>query len=138
MDVEEKLGKFAIYQFYNIEFKKFFYYYWVQSLIIHRYNLGNHKRGRFYLTLRNHNLLYTPTTYTTTTYHNLVWDEFETFYVLITFSQQLKSYAFGTYSNLSYFLYDWAKYIKFKFVPLIKLNNTPPMCWRLGWGGSKS
>jgi len=87
VDVEGKLGKFAIDQFYNIEFKKFFYYYWVQNLIIHRYNLGSHKRGRFHLTLRNHNLLYTPTTYTTTTYHNLIWDEFETFYVLITFSQ---------------------------------------------------
>ncbi len=138
MDVEGKLGKFAIDQLYNIKFKKFLYYYSVRSFIIHRYNISSHKRNRFYLILRNHNLLYTPTTCTTTTYHNLVWDEFETFYVLITFSQQLKSYAFGTYPNLSYVLEGQAKYIKFKFVFLIRLNNTPPMCWRLGRGGSKS
>jgi hypothetical protein len=138
VDVEGKLGKLAIDRHYNTKFKKFLYYCWVQSFIIHRYNLGCHKRNRFHLTLRNHNLLYTPTTYTTTTYHNLVWEEFETFYVLITFSRQLKSYAFGTYPDLSYFLKSWAKYIKFNFIPLIKLDKTPPICWRLGLGRSKS
>jgi hypothetical protein len=33
---------------------------------------------------------------------------------------------------LSYFLESWAKYKRFKFVPLIGPNYTPPMCWRLG------
>jgi len=82
--------------------------------------------------------LYTPTTCTKPIDHNLVWDEFEQFYALITSSQQLKKYAFQTYLDLSYFLESWAKYKKFKLVPLVRLDNTPPMCWRLGPGGSTS
>ncbi len=85
MDVEGKLKKLAIDQFYNTKFKKFLYHCWVQSSIIYRYNLGSHKKGRFHLALKNRNLLYTPTAYTTTTNHNSIWDEFETFYVLIIF-----------------------------------------------------
>jgi hypothetical protein len=77
MDVEGQLRKLAIHQFYNQKFKKFLCYHWVQSSIILRYNLGNHKRGKFYPTLRNHNLLYTPTNYTKIIDQDLVWDDFE-------------------------------------------------------------
>ncbi len=83
-------------------------------------------------------MLYTPITCTKIIDQNFVWDEFETFYVLITSSQQLESYAFETYCDLSYFFNSWAKYNMFKFVPLVGLNWTPPMCWRLGSKGSKS
>jgi hypothetical protein len=65
-------------------------------------------------------------------------DDFEQFYALITSSQQLKIYAFQTYPNLTYFLESWAKYKKFKFVPLVTPNNTPPTCWRLGPKGFTS
>jgi hypothetical protein len=78
--------------------------------------------------------LYIPNAHTKTTHQNLVWDDFEEFYVLKASSQQLKIYAFQTYPNLSYFLESWAKYKKFKFAPLVKPNNTPPTCWTLGLG----
>jgi hypothetical protein len=54
------------------------------------------------------------------------------------FSWQLENYAFGTCLDLSHFLESWAKYIKFKFLPLVRLDKTPPTCLRLGPGGSKS
>jgi hypothetical protein len=66
----------------------------MKSFIIHRYNLGSHKRNKFYPTPKNCSLLYTPTTCTKTTDHNLVWDDFEQFYALIISSQQLEIYAF--------------------------------------------
>jgi hypothetical protein len=94
VDVEGQLGKLTIDQLYNQKFKKFLYYYWVQSSIIHKHNLSSHKKGKFYLAPRNHSLLYTPTTCTKTIDHNLVWDEFEQFYASITSSEQLKKYAF--------------------------------------------
>ncbi len=78
MDVEGKLRKLAIVQFYNTKFKKFLYHCWVQSSIICRYNLGRHKKGRFHLALKIRNSLYTPTAYTRTTNHISVWDAFET------------------------------------------------------------
>jgi hypothetical protein len=71
--------------------------------------------------------LYTPIAYIKTTYQNLIWDDFEQFYVLKFFSQQLEIYAFQTYPNLSYFFESWAKYKEFKFVPLVRLDNTPLM-----------
>jgi len=83
-------------------------------------------------------LLYTPTHYIKTTYHNLVRDDFEKNYALITSSQQLKIYAFQTYLDLSYFLESWEKCKKFKFVHLVGPNNTPPTCWKLGIGGLTS
>jgi hypothetical protein len=105
VDIEGKLRKLTIDQLYNTKFKKFLFYRWVQSSIICKYNLNSHKRGRFYPTPRNHSLLYTPITCTTTTTNQiLVWNEFETFYVLIISSQQFESYALKTYPNLSYFL----------------------------------
>ncbi len=88
MDVKGQLGKLVIDQFYNQKFKKFLYYCWVQSSIIHKYNLGSHKKGKFYPALRNRNLLYTLITCTKIN-QNMVWDDFEQFYALITFSQQL-------------------------------------------------
>ncbi len=92
MYIEGKLGKLTIDQLYNTKFKNLLYYRWVQSSIICRYNLGSHKRGKFYPTPRNHSLLYKPIACTTIN-QNVVWDEFETFYVLITSSQQLESYT---------------------------------------------
>jgi hypothetical protein len=50
---------------------------------------------------------------------DLDWDDFEQFYALITSSQQLETYAFQTCLDLSYFFESWAKYKRFKFVPLI-------------------
>jgi hypothetical protein len=130
VDVEELLRKLVIDQLYNQKFKKFLYYLWVQSSIVHRYNLGSHK-GRFYPTPRNHSLLYTPTTCAKTIDQYLDWDDFEQLYALITSSQQLETYAFQTYPDLSYFLESWAKHKRFKCVPLIRPNNTPLTCWRL-------
>ncbi len=86
MNVEKQLRKLVIDQLYNQKFKKFLYYFRVQSSILHKYNLGSH-RGRFYLAPRNHSLLYTPTTCTKTIDQDLDWDDFEQFYALITFSQ---------------------------------------------------
>jgi len=94
INVERQLGKVTINQFYNQKFRKFLCYCWVQSFIIRRYNLNNHKRGRFHLAKRNHNLLYMCITYIETTHHNSIWDDFEQFYALITSSQQLATYAF--------------------------------------------
>jgi hypothetical protein len=138
MNVKWQLKKLATDQLYNQMSKKFICYRWVQSSIIRRYNLGNHKRSKFHPTPRNYSLLYTPTTCTKTTNQDLVCDDFEQLYALITSSQQLETYAFQTYPNLSYFLESWAKYKRFKFVPFVRPNNTPPMCWRLGPGGSRS
>ncbi len=52
--------------------------------------------------------------------------------------QQLETYAFQTYLDLSYFFESWAKYKRFKCVPLIGPNNTPPTCWRLWPKGYRS
>jgi hypothetical protein len=103
VDVKGKLRKLVINQFYNTKFKKKMNYRLVQSFIICRYNLCSHKKGKFYPTPINRSLLYTPIA-CTTTYNNLIWDEFETFYALINYLQQLESYAFETCLNLSYFL----------------------------------
>jgi len=100
VDVEGQLKKLSIDQLYKQKFKKFLCYHWGQSSIICRYNLGSHKRGKIYLTPRNRSLLYTPTTYTKTTNHDLIWDDFEQFYALIISSQQLETYALQTYLNL--------------------------------------
>jgi hypothetical protein len=132
VDVKGQLRKFAIDQLYNQKFKKFLYYCWVQSSIICRYNLGSHKISKFYPTPKNHSLLYTPIICTKTKNQNLVWDDFEQFYALIISSQQLEIYAFQTYPSLSYFLKSWTKFKKFKFVPLVGPDNTPPTRWKLG------
>jgi hypothetical protein len=87
MDVEGQLRHLAKDQLYNQKFKKFLYYHWVLSFIICRYNLNSHKKGKFYSTPRNRSLLYTLIAYTKTTNQNLVWDDFEEFYALITYSQ---------------------------------------------------
>jgi hypothetical protein len=94
----------------------------VQSSIIHKYNLSSHKKDKFYLVPSNHSLLYTPTTCTKKIDHNLVWDEFEQFYALITSSQQLKKYAFQTYPDLSYFFQSWAKEKKFQISTSYKVR----------------
>jgi hypothetical protein len=54
-----QLGNVAIDQFYNQKVKEFLYYNWVPSSIIHTYNIGSHKKGKFHPTPRNHSLLYT-------------------------------------------------------------------------------
>jgi hypothetical protein len=77
VDVEGQLKKLAIDQLYNQKFKKFLYYRWVQNSMICRYNLGSHKKGRFYPSPRNHSLLYTPTAYIKTTNQDLVWHDLE-------------------------------------------------------------
>ncbi len=76
----------------------------MQSFIIQKYSLGNHKRGTFYPGPKNCNSLYTPIACTKITNQNLVWNDFEQLYALIISSQQLKIYAFQTYLDLSYFL----------------------------------
>jgi hypothetical protein len=83
-------------------------------------------------------LLYTPIACTKTTNQDLDWDNFEQLNALITSSQQLETYVFQTYLDLSYFFESWAKYKRFKFVPFVGTHCTHPMCWRLGLGGSKS
>jgi hypothetical protein len=72
VDVEGQLRKIAIDQLYNQKFKKFLYYSWVQSSIIHKCNLGSHKKSKFYLAPKFRNLLYTLITN-----QILVWDDFE-------------------------------------------------------------
>jgi hypothetical protein len=71
VDIEEQLGKPTTDQLSNQKFE-FSYYYWMQSSITHKYNLGNHKRDTFYPTPRHCSLLYTPIAYTKTTYQNLI------------------------------------------------------------------
>jgi hypothetical protein len=77
VDVEGQLRKLVIDQLYNQKFKKFLYYCWVQSYVICKCNIGSHKRSKFYLAPKIHNLLYTPITCTKTTNQNLIWDDFE-------------------------------------------------------------
>jgi hypothetical protein len=77
VDVEGQLRKLAKDQLYKQKFKKFLCYHWVQSSIICRYNLGSHKKSKFYLAPRNHSLLYTPIAYTKIIEYDLVWDDFE-------------------------------------------------------------
>jgi hypothetical protein len=43
------------------------HYHWVYSFIIHKYNIGSHKKGWFVPTPRNHSLLFTPIAYIKTT-----------------------------------------------------------------------
>jgi len=50
------------HELYNHTFKKFLYYNWVQSSLVPRYNIKNHKKNRFHQIPRNHNLFYTPIT----------------------------------------------------------------------------
>ncbi len=119
----------AITQLYNQKFKKFLCYHQVQDSIICKYNLSNYKRSKFDPTSRNCNL-YTPIACIKTTNQDLVWDDFEQFYALITSSQQIETCILDI--PLSYFLESWAKYKKFKFVLLVVPNNTPPTCWKLG------
>ncbi len=86
----------AINQLYNQKFKKFLCYHQVQDSIICKYDLSNYKRSKFDPTSRNCNL-YTPIACIKTTNQDLIWDDFEQFYALITSSQQVETYAFQTY-----------------------------------------
>jgi hypothetical protein len=61
----------------------------VKHFVVHRY-----------LVVKHRNLVYTPFAYAKTTYHNLDWDDFKDFYVLIQTSKDLKAYASHIYSNL--------------------------------------
>ncbi len=56
------------------------------------------------------------------TNQNLDWDDFKSFYVLITSSPKLKAYVIETYTNLLEFLVSWEKFKKFKFIPLVGAN----------------
>jgi hypothetical protein len=71
-------------------------------------------------------------------YVKFMMSNFEEFYALITSSKQLKTYAFHIYLDFSHFLKSWSKYRRFKSVPFIRPNQTPPTCWKLGLEGSKS
>lgn len=58
----------------------------MQSFIVCRYNSNNHKRGKLHPAQRNHILLYIPTIQIETIDQNLVWDDLEQLYALITSS----------------------------------------------------
>ncbi len=95
------------------------------------------KQVWFHLAPRNHSLSCPSTTYTKTIDQDLVWNDFEQFYALITSSQQLETYAFHIYHDLSYFLKSWKKYKQFKHISYKAITHTPKM-WRLGPRGFRS
>jgi hypothetical protein len=69
---------------------------------------------------------------------NFNWDDFKKNYDLIILPLELKTYAIKTYTDLSKFLVSWDKFRKFKFIPFMGVECTPPTCWRLGLGGLKA
>jgi hypothetical protein len=71
---------------------------------------------------------YTHIACTDTIDQNLYYDDFKSFYALITSSPKLKAYAIEIYTNLSKFLVSWDMLKKFKFIPLVGTKCTPPTC----------
>ncbi len=51
---------------------------------------------------------------------------------LITSSKQLQTYAFHIYPDFLHFLKNWSNYKRFRFIPLVKPNQTPQLVG--GWG----
>jgi hypothetical protein len=97
----------------------------VQSSIICKCNLGSHKKRKFYLAPKIHNLLYTPIAN-----ENFVWDVL----CIDNFFPTIRNICI---SNVPWFVI-LPKYKKIKFVPLVGLDNTLPTCWGLGPRGFKS
>jgi hypothetical protein len=65
----------------------------------------------------------------------LYWVNFVEFYELFALSEELETYAFKHYPDLTHFLISWSSYVKHKFIPLVELERTPLNAWRLGLGG---
>jgi hypothetical protein len=57
--------------------------------------------------------MYTSTSYTKTTNHNLNQDHFRNLHVFIESFNELEAYAIETYPNLAYFVESWAKFKRF-------------------------
>jgi hypothetical protein len=61
---------------------------------------------------------------------NLDCVDFKSLYVIISYAR-LKAHAFDTYPILSKFLALWDRFKKFKCIPLVGVECTPPTCWTL-------
>ncbi len=64
----------------------------------------------------------------------LDWAYFVEFNELLVSSEELETYAFEHYSNLTHFFISWFSYRKHIFVLLAGPKQTPPSAWRLGPG----
>jgi hypothetical protein len=102
--------------------------------IIQRVTKGSNRSSsnRFFHIETNQSLKFTPTSCTSTTNFNLVWDDFIDFYAIISSSEALESYSFLKYLILAYFLKYWDNYRRLDFTPCVNLDWMPPSCWRLG------
>ncbi len=93
----------------------------MQSLVVLTYHPRNSQKNKFPQGLRDRSLIYAPTTY-------IIWDDFKESCAFIESSQKLEAYAFKTCFNLTHFFGYWGKCREFKYMYLIGLNCTLPMC----------
>jgi hypothetical protein len=112
----------------------YLYYHWIQQSIIPRVvrRSNSFSFHKFQQVERHCNVKYTPTTYTTTIDVNLKWGDFEKLYVTISSNPFLENHAFEHYADLTHFLQFWDSYMRFKYIPFVRPNQTPRTCWRLG------
>jgi hypothetical protein len=77
-------------------------------------------------------LRYISTAYTSTIDVTLYWADFAKFYELLVSSEELESYAFEHYLDLTHFFISWSSYRKHRFKLLKGSKQTPLSAWRLG------
>jgi len=116
------------------KYSKYLYYHWVhQSTIL---QFSSHFRSsigcRFPSLPTRCTLKYIFTSCTLTTNVTLDWKDFVEWYECFFSYEEVEMYALNHYPNLIHFLIFWSSYKKFQFVPLIRLDETPPSAWRLG------
>jgi hypothetical protein len=115
-------------QEYTDKHSQYLYYHWVhQSTIL---QFSSHSRTnigcRFPSFPSRRTLRYIPIACTSTTNVTLDWKDFGEWYELFVSCEEVETYAFNHYPNLTHFLISWSSYKKFWFVPLIKLDRTTP------------
>ncbi len=126
---QEHLGISSVDKLYQENFNKCLYYCWIQQstnprLIRRSNSFGSHI---FQQVARHHSVKYTPIACTITTNVNLECGDFEKLYATVFFNPSLESHALEQYVDLTHFLQSSNSYKRFKYIPLIGLDQTPQL-----------
>jgi hypothetical protein len=112
----------------------YFYYHCIQqpTFLKQPYRSTNNIDHKFPFLPSHHTLRYISTAYTSTIDVTLYWADFAKFYELLVSSEELETYAFERYLDLTHFLISWSSHRKHKFKLLKGFEQTPLSAWRLG------
>jgi hypothetical protein len=125
-----------VIQKYNIKYSNYFYYHWIQQSIFPKQpSCSSSSTNRRFISLPSRcTLKYILTAYTSTIDITLDWADFAKFYELFVSSEELKTYAFEHYLDLTHFLISWSSYKKHRFVLLVGPELKHLNAWKLRLG----